>query len=113
MRFQAVRMADEHIELFRLPDLDLINPTLEGTYYYPGDEFGMDLDALDLIRRENVRARGVALQRALDEGNSDDSGGDSGMGRRRRASDLAWRGWSLDVRDYFRFAPARRWRDEL
>lgn len=113
MRFQAVRMADEHIELFRLPDLDLINPTLEGTYYYPGDEFGMDLDALDLIRRENVRARGVALQRALDEGNSDDSGGDSEMGRRGRASDLAWRGWSLDVRDYFRSAPARRWRDEF
>jgi len=112
VRFQAVRMADEHIELFRLPDLDLIHPTLEGAYYYPGDEFGMDLDALDLIRRENVRARGEALQTALDEENADESGGDSERGR-RRASDLAWPGWSLDVRDYFRLAPARRWRDEL
>jgi len=113
VRYQTVRMADEHIELFRLPDLDLISPTLEGRYSYPGDEFGMDLDALDLIRRENVRARGEALQRALDEENADDSGGDSERRRRRRASEVNWRGWSLDVRDYFRVAPAGRWRDEL
>jgi len=106
-------MADEHIELFRLPDLDLISTTLEGGYSYPGDEFGMDLDALDLIRRENVRVRGEALQRVLDEENADDSGGDSERRRRRRANNLTWRGWSLDVRDYFRLVPAGRWRDEL
>ncbi|PWW80264.1 hypothetical protein C7212DRAFT_361219 [Tuber magnatum] len=110
VRHQVVRMADEHIELFRLPDLDLINPTLQGAYSYPGDEFGMDLDALDMIRRENITQRGVALQRALDEENVDDSGSASGRERRRG---LAWRGWSLDVSDYFRSVPARRWRDEF
>ncbi|KAG0131904.1 hypothetical protein HOY82DRAFT_591320 [Tuber indicum] len=111
VRFQAVRMADEHVELFRLPDLDLIHPALRGAYHYPGDEYGMDLDSLDLIRRENVTARGAELQRALDQENADDDDVRDSE-RRRRARNLAWRGWSLDVSDYFRFAPARRWRDE-